>query len=402
MGKTGNVYDQGTKLLLYFGHAPMEGAGSAIIVFRHLRRLAARGWKIIVVSDWGQELEYCDRERWPVFHLTHRKPWWPPYNPANPLLRTLRHWLWAGECDRFLKGKRPAAVFTYLSAFTDFMSQVALAYASRYRLPLSVIAHDDPACFAPTHEEGLALRRRYQGIVGRAHQNWFASPELAAIYDLPAAKRTTLPPIPEGFDASPDWKPEFAASPLVVYAGNYWPTQLPLLGRIARETAAAGGRLMLIVKTSPEVEALCREEPVLWREPFRENREALAFLAQNAAGLLVSYAESSEAMPWIRTSFPSKLIEYTHLGLPILIYVPADSAIGSWAKLRTYADYATPEVPGVVAAFVESLKDGDTWRRKAALSKRSAATEFDPQRIQDAFESGLIASGTDQDASDPS
>ena len=47
MGKTNSVHDKGPKLLLYFGHAPMEGAGSAIIVFRHLRRLAAKGWKVV-------------------------------------------------------------------------------------------------------------------------------------------------------------------------------------------------------------------------------------------------------------------------------------------------------------------------------------------------------------------
>ena len=367
----------------------MEGAGSAIIVFRHLRRLAAKGWRITVVSDWGQELKYCEQEGWPVFHLTHRKPWWPPYKPANPLLRGIRHWLWAGECDRFLNGVRPDAVFTYLSAFTGFMSQVALAYARRYRLPLSLIAHDDPACFAETPAVGMEKRRSYQAIVGGAHRNWFASPELAAIYDLPDSKRTTLPPIPDGFAASPDWKPEFAASPLVVYAGNYWPAQLPLLARMARETTAAGGRLMLLVKNSPDVEALCRNEPVVWREPFRENREALAFLAENAAGLLVSYTESSDEMPWIRSSFPSKLIEYTHLGLPIMIYAPADSAVASWARKREFADYATPQTSGAVKSFVEALKSQETWRRKAAFSQKFAATEFDPVRIQEAFEAGL-------------
>lgn len=375
--------------LVYFGHAPMEGAGSAIIVYRHLQRLSAKGWGITVVSDWGQELKYCEQEGWPVFHLTHRKSWWPPYDPANPLLRGIRHWLWAGECDRFLKGVRPDAVFTYLSAFTSFMSQVALAYSRRYRLPLSLIAHDDPACFAQSPETGVEMRRTYQAIVGRAHRNWFASPELAAIYDLPDSRRTTLPPIPDGFEASPDWKPEFAASPLVVYAGNYWPAQLPLLARMARETAAAGGRLMLLVKKSPEVEALCREEPVLWREPFRENREALAFLAENAAGLLVSYTESSDAMPWIRTSFPSKLIEYTHLGLPIMIYAPADSAVAGWARKRDFMDYATPQTPGAVAGFVESLKNREAWHCKAVFSRKFATTEFDPVRIQDAFEAGL-------------
>ena len=233
------------------------------------------------------------------------------------------------------------------------------------------------------------MRRTYQAIVSRAHRNWFASPELAAIYNLPDSKRMTLPPIPDGFDAFPDWRPEFAESPLVVYAGNYWPAQLPLLARVAREVAAASGRLMLIVKSSPDVEALCRAEPVLWREPFRENREALVFLAENAAGLLVSYSETSDAMPWIRSSFPSKLIEYAHLGLPIMIYAPADSAVASWARDRAFIDYATPQTPGAIGRFVESLKDSDSWCQKGAFSRKYADTEFNPARIQDAFESSL-------------
>jgi hypothetical protein len=370
----------------------MEGAGSAVIVFRHLRRLAKSGWKIVVVSDWGQELDYCQLEKWPVFHLPHRKPWWPPYDPANRTLRNLRHWLWAGECQKFLKGVRPDAVFTYLSAFTDFMSQVAVAYSRRYAVPLSVIAHDDPGCFVNGSEESTAIRRRYQTIFQNARRNWFASPQLAEIYNLPPDKRSTLPPIPDGFDASPSWKSEFAACPLIVYAGNYWPAQLPLLAEIGREVKEAGGKLMLLTKPSPEITALCSRAPILWREPFRENREALAFLAANAAGLLVSYSESSDTMPWIRTSFPSKLIEYTHLGLPIMICAPGDSAVAGWAKSRDYIDFAEPHAPGAIGRFVESLKEPEPWGQKAAFSKTFATTEFNAERIQDSFEAGLTGS----------
>jgi hypothetical protein len=382
------VYEE-KRVLLYFGHAPMEGAGSAIIVLRHLRRLAVNGWEIRVVSDWGQDLATCEREGWPVFHLTHRKPWWPPYHPENRLLRYARHWLWAGECHGFLDQQRPAAVFTYLSAFTDFMSQVALAYAERYDVPLSLIAHDDPVCFCQTQEEGVKLRARYQYVVERSHRNWFASPQLASIYDLPQERRSTLPPIPEGYAASPKWKQEFADSPLIVYAGNFWPAQLPLLARVGREVAAAGGRLMLLVKKTPEIESLCREAPVVWQEPFRENHEALRFLADNAAALLVSYAETSESMPWIRTSFPSKLIEYTHLGLPLMILSPPESAVAQWAKERQCPNYAGTDTFGAVTEFVESLKDEEIWRAKAAFPRKFAESEFNPERIHEAFENNL-------------
>jgi hypothetical protein len=252
-----------------------------------------------------------------------------------------------------------------------------------------VIAHDDPASFAANHDEGLATRGRYRAIVQSAQQVWCASPQLAKLYQLRDEARATLPPIPDGFDATPAWKPEFANSPLLVYAGNYWPAQLPLLARIAFQLAKIGGRLMLVVKGSSEIEALCSEAPVLWREPFAENRQALRFLADSAAGLLVSYSETSDSMPWIRTSFPSKLIEYTHLGLPIMIYAPEDSAVADWARSRAYPDYATPQIADAITEFVESLKIVALWRKKAAISRRFAVTEFDPHRIQKIFEEGL-------------
>jgi hypothetical protein len=203
-------------------------------------------------------------------------------------------------------------------------------------------------------------------------------------------QRRTLPPIPEGYTVPASWKDEFATSPLLVYAGNYWPAQIPLFGRIADEAASAGGRFMLVVKNCAQIEALCREHPVLWREPFSENSEALAFLAAKAAGLVVSYSDNSDSMPWVRTSFPSKLIEYVHLGLPILIYAPADTAVAEWAYSRRYSDFSTPETQGAVRAFVMAVKVREAWQKKAEASLQIAKHEFAPDRIHEVFERNLL------------
>ena len=336
----------------------MEGAGSAIIVLRHLRRLADREWKISVVADWGQSQNACSRENWPVFHLSHRKPWWPPYRSGNALLRLIRLWLWAGECHLFFKRVRPDAVFTYLSAFSDILSQVALAYSRRYKVPLTVIIHDDVASFPGNT---AVTRRRYEWILSNAHQNWFASPQLADVYNVPESKRTVLPTICEGWDRAANWKPEFTKRPLIVYAGNVWEAQLPVLGRVAAEADSAGARLMLMVKSNPAVDALCREYPVERKEPFKSNEEALEFLCDSAAAVLVSYADTTADMPWVKTSFPSKLVEYTHLGLPILIMAPPDSAVAVWAADKKYSDSFVPGDTDSLRAFVEGLRSKSTW-----------------------------------------
>ncbi len=375
--------------MLYFGHAPMEGAGSAIIVLRHLRRLAEKGWNIYIISDWGQSTKVCERENWPVLFLPHRKFWWPPFNPDNSLLLAIRLWLWAGECYNFIGGNKPVAAFTYLSAFSDLLSQVAVGFSQRYDVPLSVIIHDNPEHFCPSAHEAKNVRRHYNRVISKAHQNWFASPQLAELFNQTDTRSSILPPIPEGWKGKSEWNPAHADQPLLVYAGNLWDVQLSLLGTIAEETAAAGGRLLLIVKKTPAVEAFCQKYPVEWKSPYSENKDALDYISQNATALLVSYTESSDIMPWIKTSFPSKLVEYSHLGVPVLIIAPADSAVAIWANEGQYPDSIAPDDMGGLRKFIDSIRSKVEWEEKATSSRHFANSEFDPATIQKFFESRL-------------
>ena len=367
----------------------MEGAGSAIIILRHLQRLAANGWKISMVSDWGQSAEICKRENWPVFFLPHRKFWWPPFNPDNSLSLAIRLWLWTGECYNFLGGNKPHAACTYLSAFSDLLSQVAIRFSHRYDVPLSVIIHDNPENFCHSPDEASKVRSYYNRVISDAHHNWFASPQLADIFGQTESNISVLPPIPEGWKGKSEWNPAFSERPLLVYAGKLWEVQISLLATVAEETAAAGGRLLLMVKKTPAVEMFCRKHPVDWKEPFDENHEALQYLSQCATALLVSYTENSDMMPWIRTSFPSKLVEYSHLGLPILIMAPEDSAVAIWARGKKYPYSITPDDIKGLRNFLESLKMKSKWEQMALLSRQYAKSAFNPETIQKEFESKL-------------
>ena len=377
------------KRLLYFGHTPMEGAGSAIIVLRHLRRLAEKGWSIYVVSDWGQSTQVCEKEGWPVLFLPHRKLWWPPLNTDNPILLSLRLWLWAGICYKFIGRIKPAAAFTYLSAFSVLLSQVAVGFSRRYGVPLSVIIHDNPEYFCNSLDNAVKTRKHYQRVIKNAHQNWYASPQLADLYNVLNKKESYLPPIPEGWKGYSTWLPDYSERPLLVYAGNLWEVQLPLMRIIANETKVAGGRLMLIVNKNPAVVEFCNKHQVELMEPFEENNSALDFIAANAAAVLVSYTETSDTMPWIKTSFPSKFVEYTHLGIPILIMAPVDSAVAIWARENNFLDSIPPNDMEGLKEFIESIKLKSRWQQKAASTRQIANSEFNPVTIQKKFESRL-------------
>jgi hypothetical protein len=379
--------------LLYFGHVPLEGAGSAIIVLRHLRRFAADGWDVRVVPDWGQDDSLCRAAHWPVQQLTHRRAWWPPFNPDHAFSRRVRAWLWAGETHAWLGGAKVDGVLTYLSAFSDTLSIAAVGFARRYRLPLATLVHDDARCFAKDPAEAALAHRRRQWILQHSTTAWFASPELAACYDLSPPQIGLLPPIPEGVASPPENGRPAAAkaeAPLLVYAGNYWPPQLPTLAIIGQATRTAGGRLLAVIKENPSHVSFLRGQEIEWRAPWPRNTEALDYYRENASAMVVSYASTSDDMPWTRTSFPSKLIEYCHLGLPVVIVAPGDTAVVRWARARNFPDVFAPDDTAGLASYVARLRDPAFCRERATLSRSYATGEFDPVAIQRRLTESLL------------
>lgn len=378
-------------VVVYFGHVPAEGAGSAIIVYRHLRRLADDGWDVRIVADWGQrELHAaCRAHRWPVLELSHRRPWWPPYDADAPWSRALRARLWAGEVHAWLGAARPVAALTYLSAFSDTLSIAAAGFARRFNVPLSTLIHDDARCFAPNVADGDRAHVRRAWVLGRSQRAWFASPELAACFNLNPAQAGVLPPIPEGAAAAPDLAPSAASPVRLVYAGNYWEPQVPAFAALAAAIRRGGGTFEAVVKENPAHVAALRHAGVMWRAPFARNTEALDYFRAHATAFVVSYAPHSEAMPWTRTSFPSKLIEYCHLGRPIAIIAPVDTAVARWARARGYPDYFEPPDTAGITRFTRQLHDPAFRAARATLVRSFAAGEFNPAVIQRQFADGL-------------
>lgn len=376
--------------LTYIGQTPTEGTGSPVIVLRHLRHLAARGWEITIIGEHGQDTSACERAGWTVQHLPLRRRWWPPFHSDKPLLRKLRTTLLARECRRATVAAPPDAIFGYLAAHADFSSEIAAHFARQTGRPLTLLVHDDAAAFGKDAAEKKVLRRRHAWILRQAHRCWFVSPELAREYDVDEEARRVLLPIPEGWEQPADWSPARALSPRVYYAGALWPPQFPLLAQIARTLHAAGTRLVILSRETPELRAFLASEPADGLNPFPGNRDALAHLVRDAAGLLVAYTATVAEMPWIATSFPSKFIEYSHLGLPCAVVAPTGSAFGRWAERNTFPAFFPPDRLDAFGRWAASLRDANRWRELAGIMRELARREFDCAEIQRKLEVNLI------------
>jgi len=376
--------------LTYIGQTPAEGTGSPVIVLRHLRRLAAHGWKISIIGEHGQDTGACERAGWTVKHLPLRRSWWPPFRPEKPWSRSLRTYLLAREARKLLADTPPDALFGYLAAHADFSAEIAANLAKMTGTPLSLLVHDDAAAFATDAAEKARLRRRHSKLLRRAHRCWFVSPELATAYDVPEEKRQVLLPIPEGWDKPAVWQSTHSVQPRVYYAGFIWPPQYRLLAKIARTLDEVGGRLVLLSRETPELRAFVEKEPADALKPFPSNREALAHLTAQAAGLLVSYSETTPEMPWITTSYPSKFVEYSHLGLPAAVVAPAESSIGRWADRAAYPYFFAPDQLAALANWCLSLRTESSWLQLAQTAHRLSQNEFNPESIHHTLEAALL------------
>ncbi len=376
--------------LLYIGQTPAEGTGSPVIVFRHLQRLALAGWSITVIAEAGQSTSFCTHAYWSVQQLPLRRRWWPPFRTWLPFSRALRTWLLAGECQRLTAARPPDAVLGYLAAHDDFYAEIATRCARRLGAPLSFLIHDDAGAFQHKAAHRRILHRRHATFLRQAHRNWFVSPELSRIYDLPDSARQVLLPIPSDRPAFAAWRPDFALWTRVYYAGYIWPSQLKLLRRIADTLAQAGASLVLLTRGTPELQTLLQSGLITHVEPFPTNGEAMTHLAREAAGLLVAYTDTVAEMPWIATSFPSKFVEYAQLGLPCAIVAPSESAVGLWAGRDGYADFFPPDHLAPLAAWARDLRDETTWQQRSDPVRRLAAGAFSPVRIHQAFVAGLL------------
>jgi hypothetical protein len=379
-----------TRRLTYIGQTPGEGTGSPVIVLRHLRRLAEHGWRINIIAEHGQDTSACERAGWSVQHLPLRRSWWPPFNAKSRFSRTVRTYLLARECRQLAGSEPPDAIFGYLAAHADFSPEIAAHFARQTNRPFTLLVHDDAAAFEQNAAEKRLLRRRHAWIIRQTHRCWFVSPELAEEYDVPVALRRVLLPIPEGWPTPSTFKPQFAGTPKVYYAGFIWPPQYPLLTQIARALQQAGARLVLLSKPTPELKAFVANEPADWVAPFVSNREALEHLVENAAGLMVSYAATIDEMPWVATSYPSKFVEYSHLGIPAAIVAPRASAIGRWAEREQFPFFFAPEKIDELRAWAGRLREPAEWQKLAGSAHSLARGPFSAELIHAQLESELL------------
>lgn len=370
---------------------PQQGPGSPIIIDRHLRKLSG-DWKITIVAP---QLSFNGIEfpnSWQLIQIPSRRWWWLPYRPHSPQLRLIRFWYWQRECERIFQQERPTVILTVLK---DIYSIFSAYLARAWGIPLHVILHDQEEIWETKRGEKYGLiKQNGLSVLNQATKIWTVSEELGNAYPLRnPAKISTLFPIPEGRKQGfIEWRQQFSDAPVLAYAGSIYPSQIDHLQKIAFALEKINGTLLLVVaRDRPGVSELIASCPnVEYQPPFSKNADAINFLATKASCLLVPYPFDLAEHPWAITCFPSKLVEFSHLGLPILVLAPSDTSLGNWAIQQAWKCYLDCMDEAKLLLILQQLSSQKTWIEMAQQSQAVACEPFNPAHIQAQFESELV------------
>lgn len=257
-----------------------------------------------------------------------------------------------------LGGWRPEAVVTVTHTFSWW---IAAHVARRLGVPLHLINHDDClGTLAPTWKFDRLWRKRFGRTYGNAASRACVSPYMAELYeqDFGAA----------GDVVYPTWSranPVFAAaapdptgpSPMFAYAGNiYADWYLDNLTRLAAALRGRGGEVHVFSNVPPPLARRLADSPNIRIRETLPSAALLETLRREAHALYLPLSFLRSMHREMIMSFPSKLVDYTAVGRPILMHGPRQCSSVRFALDHPgLAEVVTAEVGGDLEDAVARL-----------------------------------------------
>jgi hypothetical protein len=292
----------------------------------------------------------------------------------------------AGEVVRLLGGFVPQVVVSVTHGYLWF---TAAAVARRCGARLLLFLHEDWPSLVTLGKSGpvwrlvrAAASARARPVLRQAAGRFSVSPGMAAemrrkygldsevIYpnrgeDSPTPRVRVRP--------DPGGPPVVAHAGFVHLAGN-----AALLSEVADAAAALGGRLDLYTThTEGELAARGLTPPAAQRVGFFPAAEMASRLGSTAHALVVTASFDPADRTHESTLFPSKLADYTGVGLPLIVWGPAYSSAARWAAENPGAAllFAAPD-PAPVRAAIQRLAADPAWATGLAAGAVEAGLRY--------------------------
>lgn len=384
--------------LLYLGDVPVEASyhGSALL-YRLLETYPADRLTIIEAGIYpstpGRRLSNVVYHALPLplsrLQTTRFAPW---YTAACLRMAALR----AGRLEAFARACRPEAILTVTHGYSWI---TAAELARSLDLPLHLICHDEWArAGAMQAWKDRVFGERYRRAASRLCVSPFMAREYARRY---GADGLVLYPSRAVdavyYDEPPARLGADTGSFTCVFAGTINSGGAVMaLQQLARCLEPLRGRLLLYGPLTAEVaRASGLTASNIDLGGLLSSAQLMETLRERADALFVPMSFAAADRNNMQFSFPSKLTDYTAIGLPLLIYGPPCCSAVQWAAANDgVAEVVTQESEDALAAAIYRLAR-DPQRRMTLARNALAAGEayFSHHAASEVFYKGLAGLG---------
>lgn len=384
--------------VIYLGDVPVEASyhGSALL-HRLLEKYAAA--KLSIVETGSESL--------PARRLQGAKYFWQPI-ASRRWMNSRFHPYVVGfysaatnrSARRILSCVADIEFDSVLTVAHGFGWLVAAALAESRNVPLNLIVHDDWPRVAqvPGALRGW-LDERFAEVYRQSHSRLCVSPGMLDTYEKNYGETgQVLYPVRDRRCS------EFAAPPLhlsrndhqftVAFAGTINTAgYVEALKELSAALASVGGRVLVFGPLSQsEAQAVGLNLPNAVLRGFLDSADLIVTLRDEADVLFAPMSFAKEDRPNMEMAFPSKLADYTAVGLPLLVYGPQYSSVVRWATDNPgVADVVTNEGGGHLSEAVSRLRSSPEHRVELGKRALEVGREyFSYDVIQGVFDRALV------------
>jgi glycosyltransferase involved in cell wall biosynthesis len=263
----------------------------------------------------------------------------------------------------------------------------AMRYAKKYNLPLVTFFHDwwpdIPNIHLPFRH---VIERSFRRLYRESALALCVSPGMKKALG-PHENAKVLLPIPAKPQPTNDHSAHEISKPFrLLYAGNlteYGPMLMAALH---------------VFKDHPSIRLEVRGSNPAWPPSFVEKmrdcglflphvpRSELDVWLDSADGFLITQTFEEKDKRLMQTNFPSKLVEFSQLGKPLIVWGPAEASSVMWAMESGQGMVIDEKNPERLRQALETLYENTVEQERLSASARDAAAKcFDPKRIQSEF-----------------
>ena len=356
--------------LLYIGDVPVEStvAGSALI-YRLLQEYPISQLLIIEGNlSISQPINRLEGVEYQTLNLGSQRLLNSRLNYLYNSYLFLTARQRASQLTKIIEVFRPEAILTVAHRYSWL---TAAELAERYQLPIHLIVHDDlPSYISLFSWLKTKFTVEFGNVYRKATSRLCVSPYMVECYEqrygvtgnilYPSRAKDT--PVYEAIPVQERSRPHVLA-----YAGSISSQAFMLNLKDLAATLQSKNWIFLIYSQINEnnFKQMGLDLPNVRRHSLLPYQKLIQTLRQEADILFLPMGFEAESKTHTSTNFPSKLADYTAIGLPILIWGPSYCSAVRWAKENsgTCALVETPDI-AVLANSIQKLAEDRELQRK--------------------------------------